>query len=467
LFSASMGVMRSKVCLTAAAPRLHKIVDAAARWMENRLVAHGRRRDTDAEAGFVSCRGGSPIQEQRTMNKRQMLVALSATAAGVLVPRYATAGSGSATSGSSVKFRLLHAFGATGSGGTTPVGGLLEATNGYFYGATNGGPYGPGTLFRLRPGGRLVQLHKFAGADGTNPVGGLIQASDGNIYGVTSRGGSDDYGTVFRLTLDGQLTTLHSFSYAGEQGYVPVSGLVQAGDGHLYGTTLQGPGAGWGTAYRMTLNGEVTTLHTFQYGEAEQSKSALIQASDGSLYGTSNFGGAYRDGTVYRLTLDGAFTLLKSFELGVDGDSPRYALLEGLDGRLYGSASSYSGSTSGGKVFSITTDGVYKILADLVQDTTGTPPTGALVQDAAGNLYGSTLAVRLSSVDYDGGAIYRLKPGGRLDVIYNFDRSSDGGGDKQIVFGSDGRLYGTTAIYGPDGAGTLFALRARQKHAAA
>ncbi len=402
------------------------------------------------------------------MNKREMLVALSATAAGVLVPRFAAAASRPTTSGSPVKFRLLHAFGAPGSGGKTPVGGLLEASDGTFDGATNGGLYGPGTLFRLRPGGPLVQLHKFAGADGSDPVGGLIQASDGNIYGVTSRGGSDDYGTVFRLTRDGQLTTLHSFSYAGDEGYVPVGGLVQASDGQLYGTTLQGPGAGLGTAYRMTLDGQVTTLHTFQDGEAEQGKSALIQASDGSLYGTSYFGGSYGHGTVYRLTLDGAFTLLKSFESGADGNNPRHALLEGLDGRLYGTAFSFSGvQGSISIVFSITADGVYNILAELDDYTTGGACTGALVQDAAGNLYGSTLAVRLSSVDYDGGAIYRLKPGGRLDVIYHFDRSSDGGGDKQLVFGSDGRLFGTAAIYGPDGAGTLFALGPRQKPAAA
>jgi uncharacterized repeat protein (TIGR03803 family) len=402
------------------------------------------------------------------MNKRRMLVALSAAAAGVLVPRLAGARSMPRIGGSPVKFRLLHAFGAPGSGGRTPLGGLLEASDGYFYGATNGGLYGPGTLFRLRPGGRLVEVHKFAGTDGADPLGGLIQASDGNIYGVTYRGGSDNYGTVFRLTPDGQLTTLHSFSYAGGQGYLPGSGLVQASDGHLYGTTIYGPGPGWGTAYRVTLDGEVTTLHTFLYGEAQEGKSALIQASDGHLYGTSYIGGAYRDGTVYRLTLDGAFTLLKSFEFGggPDGYGPRYALIEGLDGRLYGTVSSFT-NVQGGKVFSITAGGSYDILAEWDEYTAGQPPTGALVQDAAGNLYGSTGAVHLGGIDYDGGAVYRLSPGGRFDVIYHFDRDGEGGGDKQLVFGSDGRLYGTAAFYGPGGAGSLFALGARQTRSAA
>ena len=86
--------------------------------------------------------------------------------------------------------------------------------------------------------GNLTTLHFFAVSDGANPYAGLIQATDGNFYGTTGGGGANGYGTVFKMDASGNLTTLHSFT--GSDGAYPYAGLIQATDGNFYGTTSQG-----------------------------------------------------------------------------------------------------------------------------------------------------------------------------------------------------------------------------------
>lgn len=167
------------------------------------------------------------------------------------------------------------------------------------------------------PGGTLTTLYTFCAkpgcADGQNPPAGLIQATDGNFYGTTSAGGYDLAGTIFRITPGGTLTTLYFFS--GTAGVGPHAGLIQASDGNLYGTA--GGGAyGGGTVFQMTPSGTVTTLYSFcpQAGCADGTEpfGGLIQASDGALYGTTAAGGANlctfagftgSCGTVFKLTL--------------------------------------------------------------------------------------------------------------------------------------------------------------------
>src|SRR5215467_7477926 len=91
----------------------------------------------------------------------------------------------------------------------------------------------------------LHTFHAFDGSDGSHPVGQMVQGSDGAIYGVTEFSGAFDYGTVFRITLNGQLTTLHNFT-GGQDGGWPFGGLVQGADGDFYGTTEVGGRFGQG-----------------------------------------------------------------------------------------------------------------------------------------------------------------------------------------------------------------------------
>src|ERR1019366_5014744 len=136
----------------------------------------------------------------------------------------------------------LHTFAGYPTDGATPSAGLVQATDGNFYattlegGSNNGCSLGSGscgTVFKITPGGTLTTLYSFCAqpgcADGGNPYAGLVQGSDGNFYGTTFGRGANGYGTVFKITPAGALTSLHSFT--GADGQYPFAGLVQATDG--------------------------------------------------------------------------------------------------------------------------------------------------------------------------------------------------------------------------------------------
>ena len=214
----------------------------------------------------------------------------------------------------------LYSF--AGTDGSDPLGTLIQASDGNFYGTTfTGGPgYSPqssgsGTVFKISSTGALATLYDFCSqpncADGLWPEAGLVQASDGNFYGTTTQGGSylkapcntpnKGCGTVFKVTSGGALTVLHSFRSS--DGRFPMGGLLQAKDGNLYGTTSQGGKAG-GTVFEIALSGTLTTLHKFIRTEGFGPFAGLIQGTDGALYGTNTFGGLKANaGAVFSLTL--------------------------------------------------------------------------------------------------------------------------------------------------------------------
>ncbi len=193
--------------------------------------------------------------------------------------------------------------------GGSPIAGLVQV-GGNFYGTTQlGGANNAGTVFEITPAGQMTTLYSFcpqAGcADGAIPWAGLVQATNGNLYGTTSQGGTNGAGTVFEITPTGQMTTLYSFcSQAGcADGAVPYAGLVQATNGNLYGTTVDGGVNGdFGTVFEITPAGQLTTLHGFAYTDGAFPYAGLIQASDGNLYGTTLDGGANGYGTAFGIT---------------------------------------------------------------------------------------------------------------------------------------------------------------------
>ncbi len=147
-----------------------------------------------------------------------------------------------------------------GPNGSYPQGALVQGADGNSYGTTtNGGNLsecgggGCGTVFKISSAGEFTTLYSFCSlancADGEFPIGALIQATDGNFYGTTTAGGTSSNsncssvtcGTVFQITPAGKLTTLHSFNYT--DGTSPYDGVMQATNGVFYGTTsLGGPG---------------------------------------------------------------------------------------------------------------------------------------------------------------------------------------------------------------------------------
>jgi uncharacterized repeat protein (TIGR03803 family) len=227
-------------------------------------------------------------------------------------------------------FTSLHSF--SGDDGNRPDAGLVQGSNSNFYGTTQFGGTstncggGCGTVFRISPGGSLTNLHSFAGypTDGAEPQAGLIQASDGSFYGTTPTGGASNAGTfgvgagtVFRITADGDLTNLHSFAFS--DGTNPKAGLVQGNDGNFYGTTPLSGLNGAGTVFRISPTGDFTNLYSFcsvtdtngnagstgDCHDGADSQGSLVQGKDGDFYGTTYYGGigsnGFGYGTVFRL----------------------------------------------------------------------------------------------------------------------------------------------------------------------
>ena len=123
--------------------------------------------------------------------------------------------------------------------GKSPAAALVQGSDGNFYGTTYGGGTngGYGTVFKISTNGALTTLYSFTGGnDGANPDAGLVQGSDGNFYGTTYGGGTNGAGTVFKISTNGALTSLYSFT-GGNDGANPYAGLVQGSDGYFYGTT--------------------------------------------------------------------------------------------------------------------------------------------------------------------------------------------------------------------------------------
>ena len=297
--------------------------------------------------------------------------------------------------------------------GYWPFGGIIEATDGNFYGTTAfGGAHGAGTIFKMTPDGTLTTLYSFCAlencSDGSHPYTGLIQASGGNLYGTAFSGGANTYGTIFKISPDGVFTTLHSFD--GLDGEFPYTGLIQAMNGNFYGTTsgggAAGPAAGHGTVYKMNLAGTVTRLHSFRETDGDSPYAGLVH-SNGNLFGTTQLGGANNAGTIFEIARDGTLTTLHSFD-STGGEEPYGGLIQGSDGNFYGTT--LKGAAGYGSVFSFNPEGTTSTLHSFAE-TDGSEPQGGLMQATDGTLYGTTVSGGVNGLPGGYGTVYRLSLG--------------------------------------------------------
>jgi len=210
----------------------------------------------------------------------------------------------------------LYSFAGFPNDGALPLGGLMQGSDSNFYGTTfNGGVSNVGTVFRISPGGSYTNLYWFGSSpnDGQYPQIGLVEGSDGNFYGTTESGGTDGNGTVFRISPSGAYMSLYSFAgpfAKPPDGASPDGVLVEGSDTNFYGTTSYGGKYGYGTAFRISPGGSETNLHSFAGQSAappdgQYPQSGLVQASDGIFYGTTSSGGANNQGAVFVLDLNG------------------------------------------------------------------------------------------------------------------------------------------------------------------
>ncbi len=332
---------------------------------------------------------------------------------------YGTTGWGG-SSGGGTFFRIssagsltnLHNFTGGGDGGHASFGGaLVQGSDGLLYGTTyEGGAQNTGVVFKITSAGTLTPLHQFSGPDGGGPEAGLLLASDGNFYGTTYWGGSNNFGTIFRVNSAGVFTNLYQFGNVADDGKYPYSGMVQGGDGLLYGTTFGGGSNGWGSVFKMTTAGTLTTLHHFGPYPDGADPYGITRGPDGFLYGTTSAVGPDGRGTVYKIDSLGAFQTIHGFTNGVDGGGPQCELLLASDGNLYGTTY-YGGITNSsysygaGVVFRITTAGTLTTVYQFTGGNDGASPFAGLVQGSDGNLYGTTSLGGGTNTD---GIIFRL-----------------------------------------------------------
>jgi uncharacterized repeat protein (TIGR03803 family) len=278
---------------------------------------------------------------------------------------YGTTSQGGGNSGSGTVFKIsltgrlttLHSF--TGTDGASPMAPMILASDGNFYGITqNGGPNNSGTIFKITQSGTLTTLHTFVAGDGYFANGPLVQAADGNFYGTTELGGANGSGSIFKITMDGSFSSFYSFNST--DGSAPACGLLLAADKSLYGTTYQGGSNnscpnGCGTVFKITTKGLLTTVHNFDLANGFNPIAGLILATDGNFYGTTYGGGTGGGwGTVFKMTPSGAVTTLHSFQ-GTDGAQPYGPLTQSTGGNMHGSATNGTGGASQGTVFDVFT----------------------------------------------------------------------------------------------------------------
>jgi uncharacterized repeat protein (TIGR03803 family) len=402
------------------------------------------------------------------------------------------------------KFQVLHAFGASGDGGGLWTSVTLDR-KGNLYGATSGGgTYNGGTVFRLtpHPNGNWTEtiLHSFPSSqdDGGDPNGGMVQDSQGKWYGTTRLGGAYHYGAVFDLTHGAggwEESVVYSFGADFGDGGEPTAGLAMDAAGNLYGTAQNGGYYNGGTVYELAPSSDgwnETVLHEFNgnQGDGAGPFAGLVLDASGNIYGTTRGGGAHGQGTVYELqpTSSGwQEAILHSFNAdGKDGVVPGWGALA-LDeaGSIYGTTGGggthtclprgnegrvgwpQAGRTPAigdcGTIFKVSKNaqGVWKerILYSFRKGATGSGPGAGMVRDKAGNLYGTTIYGGSPSCAC--GVVYRLAPGKHgsrwkytvLHTFYGYDGAEP---DANLILDAKGNLYGTTATGGIHGAGVVF-----------
>jgi uncharacterized repeat protein (TIGR03803 family) len=342
--------------------------------------------------------------------------------------------------------------------GINPQSGLTLGPDGHFYGTTRaGGTNSLGTIFRVSLDGVLTRLLSFDGTNGSFPQSGLTLGGDGNFYGTTTSGGSNRfYGTVFRFATSGTLTTLASFDGT-TTGSGPQCPLVIDTDGDLYGTTpLQGPGLR-GTVFRITTNGVLTTLVSFNNTNGATPRDGVIRGDDGNFYGTTASGGPGTLGIVFRMTPAGALTTLFSFS-NTNGANPLGGLILGKDGLFYGTTG-FGGTNLGfGTVYKMTTNGDLTMLFNF-HGTDGEEPSFGLVLGNDGKLYGTASFGGSTANDPLGigaGSVFSITTNGVFETLFLFQGTNGSNPAAALVLGPDGNLYGTTAQGGPGGGGTIF-----------
>lgn len=335
------------------------------------------------------------------------------------------------------------------------------------------------------PAQTFTTLFKFDGSNGANPdYVTLFQGTDGNLYGTANAGGSTancsgGCGTIFKISTAGKLTVAHDFCASvncgteeDPDGEFPKAGAIQALDGNFYGTTWGSSLTSFGSVFKMTPAGTLTTLYSFcsktNCVDGYWPTSPVVQGTDDNFYCTTSTGGTGFEnsgGTVFKITSGGVLTTLYSFcskTNCTDGMNPEAGLVQASDGNFYGTTNQGGTKTvcdgGCGTVFRITPTGKLTTLHNFCSDANcadGANPVAGLIQATDGNLYGTTFGGGANN----SGAIFKISLTGAFSTFYSFCAESnctDGGTPyAPLLQGSDGNFYGTAYYGGATGNGVI------------
>ena len=308
----------------------------------------------------------------------------------------------------------------------------------------------------------LTVLHSFTSkADGAFPYGGLTLDRAGNLYGVTSTGGRYKNGTIYKIDTSGKMTILHQFTR--NEACSSFASLLIDKNGNLYGTAFSCGipiAEGIGTVFELKATGRLVVLHAFGSvsGDGGLPYAGLVRDDAGSLYGTTSVGGniPFGAGTVFKIDHNtGLETVLHSFADIPDGAFPSDRLLIDSAGNLYGTTE-IGGSLGGGSVFKLDPSGEETILYSFGTSSNpdGTSPVSGVIRDSDGNFYGTTAV----GGSYGFGTIYQIDASGNEVLLHNFDGINGANPYAGLVRDLSGNLYGTTYLGSPYNGGVVFKL---------
>jgi uncharacterized repeat protein (TIGR03803 family) len=302
-------------------------------------------------------------------------------------------------------------------------------------------------------------LYQFTNGSGGWGPNALIRDAEGNLYGTAqgdihnnSSCNGPGCGIVFRVDPTGAETLLYAFT-GGADGKYPLGALLRDVAGNLYGTTEQGGVSNGGTIFKVDPSGNETVLYSFAGGSDGASPVAgLLRDNAGAFYGTTKAGGAFGRGTIFRWDSTRGEVILHSFGGSGDGATPVAGLVEDPAGNLYGTTA-YGGTGDVGTIFEFEAEGAEKVLHSFGGNS-GAFPMAGLIRDAAGNLYGTTAG----SAPYYEATIFRLDPTRKLTVLNTIFLTNGSRIITGLVSDTIGNLYGTALMGGTYGEGVVFKL---------
>jgi uncharacterized repeat protein (TIGR03803 family) len=308
-------------------------------------------------------------------------------------------------------------------------------------------------------------LYSFTGGgDGAHPYGGMVEDAQGNLYGTTIQGGAHQYGVLFKLQTNGSEVVVHNFPSNGGEAALPTN-LAMDGQGNMYGTTYGGGKYSQGSVFEVNSSGRFSAVYSFPGGgSGKEPQSGLLVNAAGNIYGTTEQGGNVSScdsagcGVVFEIDTHHQESELYVFT-GTDGDGywpTADSLVQDAHGNLYGTT--FEGGAFGyGTVFKLEPSGKETVLHSFSETQgDGAHPYSGVVLDANGNLYGTTTW----GGTYGYGMVYKLTPTGKETVLHSFAGEPDDGSDPQgaLVLDPQGTLFGTTGGGGSFSAGTVFQL---------